>query len=110
MSVQCHPTHASTTRRLALLLLAATLLAFVCAFFLSEGEGDSMRDLLLVSATILLGTLALATFILRAYVCRCANCGRWLVEQEKVDTDEMSRRFVCRRCGIVWDSQVRLSS
>ena len=105
-----HPTHAKSTRTLALLLLAASLIMLVCTSLLSDRSGTSLRDLLLVSATILLGTLSLATFILRAFVCRCASCGRLLTTQEKVDTDEVSRRFVCSHCGVVWDSQVKLTT
>jgi len=110
MHLHPHPTHARTTRRSAFALLFATMLAFALAFFLSHGSGSSPRDLLLVSAALVLGTLCLAAFILRGYLCRCAACGRWLVKQEKVDTDLVTRRFVCQHCQIVWDSQVRLGT
>jgi len=110
MHFRPHPTHARSTRRLALALLLATLLSFAVAFFLSDGTGSSPRDLALVSAALVLGTLCLAAFILRGYLCRCATCGRWLAKQEKVDTDLSTRRFVCEHCQIVWDSQVRLGT
>jgi len=108
MDVRPHPTHARTTGRLAAIFALLAVIAWPIGFFYSDGSGESVRDILLVSSILLFGTLALFVFALRAYICKCPNCERWLTKQEKVDIDEQPRRFICQHCNVSWDSKVKL--
>ena len=109
MKLLPHPTHASTTRKLATLFLLLAAIFWIVGFFWSDGNSESTRSILLSLFMIISGTLALFVLFLRAYLCNCPSCSRWLTIQEKVDIDETSRRFICRHCGVTWDSKVKLS-
>lgn len=109
MNTSIHPTHARTTRTAVAVLAGMAVAAFVVAFYLADGTGTSPASVLPVAAFILFGSICMLVGVARGFVCRCPGCAEWLTRQPQPRTDAQSRRFICTRCSVMWDTGIRLS-
>ncbi|MEC5385220.1 hypothetical protein VVD49_05765 [Uliginosibacterium sp. H3] len=109
MKLLPHPSHARTTLKAILALFGLDAVVLCAGLYFGDGSRESTTDLFFAVAFIVLGLMAMALLVLRAYLCRCPQCGVWLSYQPKPVNPEAPRKFVCKFCRVVWDSKVRMT-
>ena len=104
-----HPNHALKTRWMAIGLFLLTLLSWGVGYY---SERYLSNKKLLSYSIFFFVIFMICMFLmlaLRALICRCPKCKKWLIKQEKVNIDHETRKFICEKCNIIWDSKVQLS-
>ena len=109
MQVKIHPTHALKTRQIIYGLLILILASFGATYFAQENLSNQTIVNYSVGVGLVSGICMLLIILLRALVCRCPVCKTWLTKQVKVNIDEDTRKFICKKCNTIWDSKVQLT-
>ena len=108
MTSQPHPTHARYTRLVMVLFFAIAAISWIAAYYAQE----SLRDQFLVNVSILIfmisGTSLLLTLFARDQLARCPECKHWLRSRGEISKGG-TRIVTCVRCGINWDTKVKVS-
>jgi len=109
MQRKIHPNHASITRWILFGLFLLVMSSYAVVMYAQEILLNQM--IVNYSATVGLVSmiLFLAILLFRALICRCPVCKQWLTKQEKVNIDNETRKFICKKCNIIWDSKVQLA-
>lgn len=47
--------------------------------------------------------LLISWLIFRMKLCKCPSCGKWVHKLVPEDKDK-SRKFICQRCKIIWET------
>lgn len=89
---------------LALISIAPFGAAFYAARVLNDGNLETIFTVLFM---VLLAIIMLIA-ALQVYIARCAECKSWIYRQDKTGSDEETIKFGCRKCGIIWDSGIKI--
>lgn len=103
-----HPSHAKTTRVAMLVLALISVAPFVAAFYAARVLNDSnLETIFSILFMVVLASIMLIG-ALQDYISKCTECKSWIVRQEKTYSDEKTIKFVCSKCGIIWDSGMEI--
>ena len=100
--IEKHPSHFKTTSYVGAALLLLAVVSFAVGIYLQHAGRIELSQLFALSFLIH-AALLIAWLFLRMKSCRCPSCGKWLTESTSQDRHQ-SRRFICRKCGIIWDT------
>lgn len=107
MKTEIHPTHTKTTRFVMIALILLAGIAFTIGFYYQEKVDDQFLVDVFVAIYMFLGLLLMLVFVARAHICRCPECKSWLRNKGKLGVGD-NRLFICKKCNVCWDSQVRM--
>ncbi len=106
MHTKFHPTHARRTRIELLHAGAVAILCWTAGYGAQQVSRNQPLVDLLMALFLAAGLFCLLLAVARAYVCRCPDCGRVLLHRQR--SGGKSRKSVCSRCRIVWDTGIEL--
>jgi len=110
MNQRIHPNHHRLTLLIIGILMIPVIVAFPLGFYFSNKYGgDSRQTFSCVLTVMVFGTLAFALTIARGFFCFCYQCKSLLLKQVKLDQEEETRKFICEKCQITWDSKIKIS-
>lgn len=106
MKIKIHPTHARYTKNIMVGLGVAAISSWTIG--MAIGQNDQNPEIVNILAFIGVasgfGILILAS--LRAFLIQCPTCKKLLTKQVSVNKSTETRKFCCKRCGVIWDSKV----
>lgn len=101
-TIKKHPTHFKVSSLAGGLFLVLAIVSFGIGIYLQQkGQIEASHKFAL---SFLINTAVLITWLIfRMRLCKCPNCKKWLSTLAPGDTFK-SRKFICKKCNIVWDT------
>ena len=106
MEIKKHPTHARSTYHIMVWLGIVTISCWLIGMVF--GQHDQNPELVDLCAlfSIISGFGLIIISSLRAYLIQCPTCKKMLTKQVSVNKSNETRKFFCKKCNVIWDSNV----
>ena len=106
MEIKIHPTHARNTKNIMVGLGILTISCLVIGLFFGRHDRNPELVDLCALFSIISGFGLIIISSLRAFLMQCPNCKKLLTKQVPVNNSIETRKFCCKKCNVIWDSNV----
>ncbi|NJA05271.1 hypothetical protein HC024_05935 [Methylococcaceae bacterium WWC4] len=109
MTPRIHPTHAKTSLKAMLSILAVSVMPFAYSFYAAYQLNDESLETISIAVLMMMWIFVMLIGALRMYVAKCPTCNRWMHRRAKQLSAPETIHFTCEKCRIDWDSTIAKS-
>jgi hypothetical protein len=106
VEIKIHPTHARNTKNIMVGLGIVTISCWAIGMVFGQNDQNQKLVDLCALFSIISGFGVIIISSLRAFLIQCPTCKKMLTKQVSVNKSIETRKFCCKKCNVIWDSNV----